>query len=220
MDEKEKILEAKEVYKIYRGHPIIRNMSLTLHAGECVLIMGANGSGKTTLLRLLSGTAQPTTGTVKLRPKLPMQYMPADLAKDVGLSAFQFLLSLARMDGYSRREADTVCKRMFTHYHLSGLENVSVKKLSDSMFRKLMLAQAMLKPCELLFLDEPFIGLDPDMRKMLFADMMALKQQNTAMLVTCPMGSEIEGRDVLFDKIWLIEHGEIKEAGNESTVAI
>ena len=219
MNEKERILETKGVYKIYRGRPVIRNATLTLHTGECALITGDNGSGKTTLIRLLSGTAQPTMGSVELRPKLSMQFKPADVEKDIGLSALAFLFSMARIDGYSSREAKTVCRSMFAHYHLSGLENVAVNKLSDSMYRKLILAQAMLKPCDLLFVDEPFMGLDYDTRKLLFADMMKLKQQNTAMLIACSHQDEIEGWESLVDKIWHIEHGEIKEKNNEITTA-
>ena len=220
MNEKEKILEANEVYKVYRGRPVIRKATLTLHAGECALIAGDNCSGKTTLIRLLSGMAQPTTGTVWLRPKLSMQFKPADVEKNIGLPAFAFLLSLARVDGYTSGEAKTVCRAMFAHYHLSGLENVAVSKLSDSAYRKLMLAQAMLKPCDLLFLDEPFMGLDYDTRKLLFADMMKLKQQNTAILLACSHHDEMEGWEALVDKIWHIEHGEIKEKHNESTTAL
>lgn len=211
MNEKEKILlEAQDVYKIYRGRPVIRNATLMLHKGECVLITGDNGSGKTTLIRLLSGTTQPTMGTVWLRPKLSMQFKPADVEKNVRLSAFEFLFSLARVDGYSKREAKTVCRAMFAHYHLSGLENVAVSKLPDSVCRKLMLAQAMLKPCNLMFLDEPFLGLDCNTRKLLFADMMQLKKQNTAILMSCSDHDKIEGWEALVDKIWHIEHGEIK----------
>ncbi|MBD5467188.1 MAG: ATP-binding cassette domain-containing protein [Lachnospiraceae bacterium] len=220
MNKKEKILEAKEVYKIYRGRPVIRKAALTLRAGECVLITGDNSSGKTTLIRLLSGMARPTMGTVWLHPELSKQFKPADVEKDIGLSAFAFLFSLAKVDGYSSQEAKTVCRAMFAHYHLSGLENVAVSKLSDSVYRKLMLAQAMLKPCDLLFMDEPFIGLDHDARKLLFADMMKLKQQNTAILMACSHRDEIEGWEALVDKIWHIEHGEIKEKHNEGTTAL
>lgn len=220
MNKKEKILETKDMYKIYRGRPIIRNATLTLHTGECALITGDNGSGKTTLIRLLSGTAQPTMGTAWLRPKLSMQFKPADIEKNIGLSALAFLYSMARVDGYSGREAKTVCRAMFAHYHLSGLENVAVSKLSDSMYRKLLLAQAMLKPCNLLFMDEPFMGLDYDSRKLLFADMMKLKQQNTAMLIACSHQDEIEGWESLVDKIWHIEHGGIKEKHNEIITAL
>ena len=220
MDEKEKILEAKQVYKIYRGRPVIRNATLTLHAGECVLITGNNGSGKTTLLHLLSGTTRTSLGTVWSRPKLSKQFASGSVAKDIGLSAMQFLISMAILDGYSRHEAEPVCKELFAHYGLMGMEKVAVNELSDSMFRKLMIAQAMIKPCDLLFLDEPFMGLDTDMRNLLFADMIKMKKQNTAILIVCPQKNETEHREKLVDKIWHIEHGEIKEAGNESNVAI
>lgn len=210
MNVKEKILEAQDMYKIYRGRPVIRNATLTLHTGECALITGDNGSGKTTLIRLLSGMTQPTMGAVWLRPKLSMQFKPADVEKNIGLSAFAFLFGLARVDGYSSQEAKMVCRAMFAHYHMSGLENVAVRKLSDSGYRKLMLAQAMLKPCDLLLLDEPFMGLDYNTRKLLIADLMKLKQQNTAILMTCSHRDEIESCNALVDKIWHIEYGEIK----------
>lgn len=220
MDEKEKILEAKQVYKIYKGRPVIRNVTLSLHAGECALITGESGSGKTTLLRLLSGTMQPTTGNIWLRPKLSKQYKPEGSFKKMELSAYQFLHSMAMVDGYSRHKAEDVCRRMFTHYRLSGAEHVAVSDLSDSMFRKLMLAQTMLKPCELLLLDEPFMGIDHEMREVLFADMIKLKQQNTAILMTCPINCDGEGREALADKIWHIKHGKIKETDNGSHAAI
>lgn len=220
MKVKEILLEARDVYKIYRGRPIIRNATLTLHTGECALITGDNGSGKTTLIRLLSGMAQPTMGNVWLRSELSMQFKPADVEKDIGLPAFAFLFNLARVDGYSSKEAKMVCRAMFAHYRLSGFENVAVRKLSDGVYRKLMLAQAMLKPCDLLLLDEPFVGLDKATRKLLSADIMKLKQQNTAILMTSSHRDEIKGWETLVDKIWHIEHGEIKETHNESTTAL
>lgn len=213
MDETKKILEAKQVYKIYRGRPVIRNATLELYAGECVLITGDNSSGKTTLLRLLSGITMPTTGTIRRREKLSMQYVPARAVGDFRVTALDFLIRMAMVDGYSRREAKAVCAGMFAHYRLSGLEKVAINKLSDGVFQKLMIAQAMLLPCELLLLDEPFMGLDPDTRKLVFSDMIKMKQQNTAILMVCPCESGIEDREALVDKVWHIEHGEIKESG-------
>lgn len=213
MDEKETILEAKQVYKIYRGRPVIRNATLDLHEGECVVVTGNNGCGKTTLLRLLSGTTRATLGNVWSRPRLSEQFMPANAVKDIRLSTFRFLISMAMLDGYSRREAERVCKVVMAHYDLSGMEKVAIRELSDSMFRKVMIAQAMLKPCDLLFLDEPFTGLDQNMRELLLADMLRIKRQNTAILIACPPDDGVQGGEALVDRVWRIEHGVVKEAG-------
>ncbi|MCM1103534.1 MAG: ATP-binding cassette domain-containing protein [Clostridium sp.] len=213
MDEKETILEAKQVYKIYRGRPVIRNATLRLHEGECVMVTGSSGCGKTTLLRLLSGTTRATLGNVWSRPRLSEQFMPANAAKDIRLSTFRFLVNMAMLDGYSRGEAERVCKALIAHYDLSGMEKAAIRELSDSMFRKVMIAQAMLKPCDLLFLDEPFIGLDQNMRNLLFEDMIRIKQQNTAILIACPPDDGVRGKEALVDRVWHIEHGVVKEAG-------
>lgn len=212
MDQSKKILEVNQAYKIYRGRPVIRNATFKLHAGECVLITGNNGSGKTTLLRLLTGTTLPTTGTVRLKKKLAVQYVPPKYILDTGMSAFQYLVLLTMVDGFSNAEAKKLCKELFVHYQLSGMEQIAVNRLSDGILRTMMLAQTLLRPCGLLALDAPFTGIDHDKQKIFYADMVKMKQQNTAILFTSlPSEREADEWQTAFvDKIWHIEHGEIK----------
>lgn len=212
MDQSKKILEVNQAYKIYWGRPVIRNATLKLHAGECVLITGSNCSGKTTLLRLLCGMMLPTTGTIRRQHKLSLQYVPPKYFINIGMPAFQFLVLLTMVDGFSSAEAKKLCKDLFAHYRLLGMEQTAVNRLSDGAFRTMMLAQTLLRPCELLVWDAPFTGIDYDTQQIFYADMMERKQQNTTFVFTSlPSEKEAGPWPASFiDRILRLEHGEIK----------
>lgn len=212
MDQSKKILEVNQAYKIYRGRPIIRNATLKLYAGECVLVTGSNCSGKTTLLRLLSGMMLPTIGTIRRQPKLSLQYVPPKYFMNIRMPAFQYLVLLTMVDGFSSAEAKRLCKNLFVHYGLSGMEQIAVNQLSDGTIRTMMLAQALLRPCELLVFDAPFTGIDCDTQKIFYEDMMERKRQNTTFVFTS-LAPEKEMEECLasfVDRILYLEHGEIK----------
>lgn len=223
MDQNKEILEVSQVYKIYQGRPVIRNATLKVHAGECVMIRGANGSGKTTLLRLLSGMMLPTTGSVQLSKNLTVQFVPPGCAVGVEMSALRFLVLMMEVDGVSFRKTKDFCKGVFAHYRISGLEKVAVSRLSEGALRTLLLAQALLKPCGLLILDEPFMGMDQDVRRIFYSEIAQLKQNDTAILFTSlphEGGEDEKERSEFVDRIWQIDHGEVREADHEGFAAI
>ncbi len=220
MNTKDILLETKDLYKIYQGRPVIRNVNVTVHRGECVVISGGNGSGKSTLIQLLTGILTPSNGSVSLKCNLAMQYAPAVLDGSLRLTAWEFLFHMARIDGCSFLEAKTLCRKMFDHYRMTGLEKIGVNQLSEANRRKLILCQALLKQCDLLVMDEPLLGLDRYTQQIFYQDIAKIKDQNTAILITSHSEDMSDTKQTIADRIWYLVHGMVKEEYNESVVTI
>ncbi|MFO1106570.1 MAG: metal ABC transporter ATP-binding protein [Amaricoccus sp.] len=136
------------------GQTILRDVAITLHAGEIVTVVGPNGSGKSTLVRLLIGALKPTEGAVIRAPGLVFGYVPQRLAIDhtMPLTVARFL-ALASRDPAARAAA-------LERVGIPGLEGRQLIDLSGGQFQRAMLAQALLRRPDMLVLDEAAQGLD------------------------------------------------------------
>ncbi len=216
MEAKEELLKADGLYKIYHGHPVVRDVNLVLYRGECVIVSGDNGSGKSTLLGLFAGLIRPTKGEVSIRRKTSLQYVPVMTDGRFYLSAWEFLINMALIDGYSLREAQSMCRGMFHHYRMTGLEKHAVNRLSGGDRQKLILCQALLKPCDFLVMDEPLLGLDLRTQDIFFRDFVKMKEQRTTILMTCHEEGLERARNTIADRVLHLRHGSIKEEADES----
>jgi len=198
--------------KTYPGRPpveAVRGLDLEVGVGECFGLLGPNGAGKTTTLEIIEGLLEPTAGTVEV---LGLRWGDSDAAirAKIGISLQETRLS----DKLTVRETVT----LFRSFYETGLTpdeaiaRVSleekagsyVDKLSGGQRQRLAVATALVGEPELLFLDEPTTGLDPQSRRQLWDVIRAQKERGRTVVVTTHYMDEAER---LCDRVAVIDHG-------------
>ena len=186
-------LSFEHISKLYGDTTALQQIDLTLGSGVYGLL-GPNGAGKTTLMRIMTDLLAPSTGRVLLdgqdiavmgaafRKKLG--YLPQDFGVYPNFTAEQFLLYIARLKGLSKFEAKRQTDGLL---HMVGLEDKKQKKLkgfSGGQRQRVGIAQALLGDPEILVLDEPTAGLDPEERIRFRGIISDLSQQKLVLLST------------------------------------
>lgn len=171
---------------------VLNNVSLTVDSGDVYGILGPSGSGKTTLIRILCGMLKPTQGQVRiLGTRMPhlesfrrIGYMSQADALYGDLTAAENLEFFASLQSLSKK---TMKKRIGEVLELMSLTQDNKKPVSQysgGMKRRLSLGAALLHQPELLVLDEPTVGLDPLLRKVIWQELLSLRDQGATILMT------------------------------------
>lgn len=195
MEREYQIITVKNLWKIYKDNVIaLRGVSFELSEDKLVILAGPNGAGKTTLIRVMDGEISPTKGQIfiygltpdKARLKGLFGVMPQEAELHEYLTVREYLYYLALIIGLSRIEAKKEVSKIIEDFMLQEYANKKIAYLSGGYKRRVLLAQAFIGSPRLLFLDEPTIGLDPEMRAKLWNIIIKyLNEHNaTAILVT------------------------------------
>ncbi len=175
------------------GHlTAVDRLSLVVPRGETYGLIGPNGSGKTTTMRLLCGILTPDSGEISvLGYRIPsfavlrkIGYMPQENAIYPDLSVRENLYFFGRMQGLSHRKIQSRTDEVLRVVHLEGKRDALARDLSGGMQRRVSLAAAMIHRPELLFLDEPTAGVDPDLRVFFWAHFKRLTEEGTTILIS------------------------------------
>ena len=186
-------LSFEHISKLYGDTAALQQIDLTLRSGVYGLL-GPNGAGKTTLMRIMTDLLAPSTGRVLLEGqdiavmgaafRKKLGYLPQDFGVYPNFTAEQFLLYIARLKGLSKFEAKRQTDDLL---HMVGLEDKKQKKLkgfSGGQRQRVGIAQALLGDPEILVLDEPTAGLDPEERIRFRGIISDLSQQKLVLLST------------------------------------
>ncbi|TFH29697.1 MAG: ATP-binding cassette domain-containing protein [Promethearchaeota archaeon] len=197
----------------------VDGVSLQIPQGILFGLLGPNGAGKTTLVRMITSTLKPTEGEIYIQER-SMITEKAEIVRHIGvcpqeniifdeLSAEENVIFVAQMHGLPLVEAKTKTKVLLDTLGI-GQKRQKVKKFSGGMKRRLSLAMSLVHEPEILFLDEPTAGLDPQARRVVWDFIRNLqKKQRTIMLMTHDM---VEA-DALCDLIAIIDQGKIIALG-------
>ncbi|MDP8982080.1 MAG: ABC transporter ATP-binding protein [Acidobacteriota bacterium] len=210
------MLEAKALKKSYGNVVAVDGVTLRADAGETVGLLGPNGAGKTTTVSMIAGLLRPDSGEVLIegRPlrgdtdplKHKIGLVPQDIALYDELSAHDnlaFFGALYDLDGANAKRA------MDEALELVGLADRAkdrVKTFSGGMKRRLNLAAALLHDPQILLLDEPTVGVDPQSRNAIFDNLEALKKRGKTLVYTTHYMEEAER---LCDRLIIIDHGKV-----------
>ena len=186
------VVEIQGVTKRFNGSPVLDEINLKVRKGEIFGYLGPDGSGKTTTMRIMLGLLKPTSGKVLINGKEPDD-SNSDLRSSIGvlmennglceqLSPYQNLLYYARLYGVPESDRVEKIERLLEFAGLSDRRNEKTGRFSAGMKRKLGLARAMIHDPEILFLDEPTAGLDPESR-MLVRDLILRLSEDEGMTV-------------------------------------
>ena len=201
--------------KKYKDIVAVDNLNLSVHKGELFSLLGVNGAGKTTTIKMLSCLTQPTSGDAFLNGKSISKdtaavksliaVSPQKTAIAPGLSVQENLELMCGVHGFTKEKQNAKISELTD---LLGLESVSKKKagkLSGGWQRRLSIAMALISEPEILFLDEPTLGLDVLARSDLWDLIRSLKGEVTIILTTHYM----EEAEALSDRIAIMKDGKL-----------
>lgn len=205
-------------FKVYgKEFYALREVSLAIEEGEIFALVGPNGSGKTTLLNIILGLLTPTSGDVKIfgqvpsRSSLTMNLASGDERFNGSLTVLDVLRFFARVYGLGPAERESRIDELVKFFGIQKLIERRFDGLSTGEKMRLAFAKAMLNKPRILLLDEPTLGLDPDIARRVRVQIKQLKSEwGTTILLTSHYMVEIEQ---LADRVALIKEGRILEIG-------
>jgi len=205
--------------KKYGDVAAVDNLNLTVEQGELFALLGVNGAGKTTTIKMLSCLIKPTSGDAVLlgnsivaEPsaiKEKINISPQETAVAANLSVLENLELIAGIYGQDGKTAKKNAYEMAQKFKLEHELHKKATRLSGGMQRRLSIAMALISEPQILFLDEPTLGLDVLARRELWASIKALKGKVTIILTTHYM-DEVE---TLSDRVGIMAKGTLKAIG-------
>lgn len=205
--------------KKYKDMTAVDRLNLTIERGELFALLGVNGAGKTTTIKMLCGLARPTSGDAFLAGhsvvsetaavKRVIGVSPQETAVAPGLTALENLRLMAGVHGFSREKQNERIDELAAAFDLGGVLGKRAGKLSGGWQRRLSLAMALIGEPEILFLDEPTLGLDVIARAELWDVIRALRGRVTVILTTHYM----EEAEALSDRIAVMKSGRVLAEG-------
>jgi ABC-2 type transport system ATP-binding protein len=199
----------------------VAGISFAVAPGEVFGLLGPNGAGKTTTIRVLTTLLEPTEGRAlvagydvrkdDLAVRASIGYIPQAISVDGALTAYENLDFYGRVTGVPRRERRARIEQAIETMELAPMLDRLARTLSGGMLRRLEIATALLNRPQVLFLDEPTVGLDPNARLMVWERLGALVEQaGTTILVTTHIMEEAERH---CDRLGIIDRGRLVEQG-------
>lgn len=210
-------VEISRVTKSYGTEIVVREVDLSLAAGECVALVGHNGAGKSTLIKMVLGLCRPTSGTVRVYGEDPagprgaqlharLGFLPENVVFPPAMTGYEVLDFYARLKSEDTVRSGALLERV----GLGGAARRRVGTYSKGMRQRLGLAQALLGTPKLLLLDEPTSGLDAASRQSFYDIIGELRDNGTTVLLSSHALNEIEGRA---DRVAVMSHGRLLACG-------
>ncbi|MBK9595696.1 MAG: ATP-binding cassette domain-containing protein [Rhodocyclales bacterium] len=195
-------LSVQGLRKSYGDTAVLAGLTFELRRGECYGLLGPNGAGKTTTLRCALGLTAPDAGTIRLsglpvperarEARLRVGIVPQMDNLDPDFTAAENLLVYGRYFGMKEHEVRSRIPRLLEFAGLAGRADAKINTLSGGMKRRLTLARALVNDPDLLFLDEPTTGLDPQARHLIWERLKQLLAQGKTVLLTTHFMDEAE----------------------------
>ncbi len=208
----EAVLEVQALSKSYGEREAVRAVSFSLRRGEVFGLLGPNGAGKTTTIGVIAGILAPSSGSVRCAGALGL--VPQRIALYPSLTAEENLDFFGRLHGLSRGQVRARRNHLLELAGLSTRARQPVSEFSGGMKRRLNLACGVVHTPEVLLLDEPTVGVDPQSRERIYDSLSALAAEGMALLLTTHYMDEAErlcDRLVIMDEGCLVAEGSVED---------
>jgi lipooligosaccharide transport system ATP-binding protein len=215
------LIEARGLVKRFGGFTAVDGIDVEVRAGEAFGFLGPNGAGKSSTMRMIGCISPPSGGRLRLLGMDPVRDGPAIRARlgvcpqldnlDPELTVRENLTTYARYFGIPRRVARERAAELLDFVQLAERAESKVEPLSGGMKRRLTIARALVNEPEIVLLDEPTTGLDPQARHLVWERLFRLKQQGVTLVLTTHYMDEAEQ---LCDRLVVMDGGRIVAEGS------
>lgn len=221
----ETILEVKHLCKRYKEHCAVDDVSFTLTSGEILCLLGPNGAGKTTTIHMIASLLKSDEGDILYRNESletcrqtfqrKLGFVPQNIALYEEISAYENLRFFAGLYGLKGEELHKSIDEALAFAGLRGRARDKVKTFSTGMKRRLNIACGILHHPELVIMDEPTVGIDPQSRNHILESIRSLRDQGMTILYTTHYMEEVEA---ISDRIIIMDHGHVIAQGNKESL--
>jgi len=217
------LIQAENLTKKYGAFLAVDSINFKVYQAECCGFLGPNGAGKTTTIRMIHCFLPITSGKLTVAD-MSVQYRERDIKKMIGVapqeinldpdfSVIKNLTVYARYFDIPKAEAARKADALLKFFQLEEKRDVGVDELSTGMKRRLILARALINDPQILLLDEPTTGLDPQARHLIWDKIRELKKQGVTIILTTHY---MEEAAELCDRVLIVDAGKIIEEGKPS----
>jgi ABC-2 type transport system ATP-binding protein len=221
MDNNLAAIEALNLTKNFGKLAAVNKLNLTVKRGEVFGFLGPNGAGKTTTIKLMTGLLKPSSGVIKIIG-VDMQENPVEAKKFIGfipeepklyekLTGREFLRFMGNIFGINREEIEKKIKELLKIFDLNNKGDELIQSYSHGMKQKIAIAGALIHSPEILFFDEPTVGLDPKSAKII-KDIIRLRAESGDCVFMSTHILEIAER--ICDRVGIINDGQLIAIGN------
>ena len=220
-DTREVVIRARGLTKTYKDFVAVDGVDFDVHRGESFGLLGPNGAGKSTTMKMISSVSQRTAGELSILNKEPntqgpeirahLGVVPQKDLLDRELKVWENLFTYGRYFGLSRKWLKLKVDELLEFAQLTDKRNSKADDLSGGMQRRLAIARGLVNEPEILLLDEPTTGLDPQARHILWDRLFRLKEQGVTLVITTHYMDEAEQ---LCDRLIVMDKGKIMAEGS------
>ncbi|MCR8643817.1 ABC transporter ATP-binding protein [Paenibacillus sp. N1-5-1-14] len=217
------MLETVELSKSFKGKMVVDGVSLYLEKGESVGLIGPNGAGKSTTISMISSLLAPTHGDVRLNGKSVIQnpqiirnvlgVVPQEIALYGELSAYENLMFFGRIYKLSKKELESKIQEVLEIVGLRDRQKELIKTFSGGMKRRINIAASLIHDPQIVIMDEPTVGIDPQSRNHILDIVRILnREKGTTVLYTSHYMEEVEQ---LCNRMYIMDHAKVIASGTK-----
>lgn len=214
------VLDAQGLTKRYGSFVAVDNLNLRIERGEIFGLLGPNGAGKTTTILMMLGLTEPTSGSVRvlgfdparqpLSVKARVGYLPDAVGFYDELTARENLAYIARLNGLSRKEANGRIEEALARMGLSDVMDKSVRTFSRGMRQRLGVADLLIKRPQLIIMDEPTLGLDPEAARQFLQLIVELRDEGITLMLSSHLLHQVQA---VCNRVGLFSKGKMELVG-------
>ncbi|MCC3303753.1 ABC transporter ATP-binding protein [Sneathiella sp. HT1-7] len=214
------VITATNLVKRYGKLEVVKGIDFSVPAGQCFGLLGPNGAGKSTTMRMIMGLSEVTSGELKVfgepasrmrrEIKAKIGLVPQESNLDPDITVQENLVAFGRYFALSKSAIDQRTAELLDFMQLNDKKFAPVNALSGGMKRRLTIARALIGSPEMVILDEPTTGLDPQARVLIWKQLTELKKEGRTLLLTTHYMDEAQR---LCDQIVVIDNGTILDQG-------